>query len=442
MAKKKGKITKIDIEKNIFNIDNLSGDQTITKKFKSLNLKVGDSVEYEKKGPNLDIEKSKEEIKDNKSRDNKKIHPNLVKVTQKKGETNRFIYPFNFVQLGSEEKIESSRRPIKKGNNTGKIECKIINLTPISVGSEKSSEFIKYKDRYVIPASSLKGEIRNIIEVLTNSCIRNVKEKHLYVKIPEKFKACSDSNKLCFSCRMFGSVGNDQEMKIEKSYRGRVYFSDAIAKSSNIKTTQISLLLGRPRVEENEPALNRFYLDNSKKIRGRKFFWNQKEMFVKKHLISYFPLSDEKVDSTIAYIDINQEFNFEVHFENLDDEELGTLIYSLELEKDLLHRFGRAKAYGFGSCKIEIENILLDNQDKYTAFSNLSDKKDKNTFLKDIRSKYINSTEEQVKELKKILEKDNGIEFAFPKPFPERNVLNKFKGKKLPKILEYYKEKK
>ena len=226
-----------------------------------------------------------------------------------------------------------------------------------------------------------------------------------------------------------------EEMSVsQNSYRGRVFFSDAII-DKNVNTLTLSLLLGGPRVEEKEPAMRRFYTTSSGKIRGRKFFWHQKKLFAKNDLIDNFPKNTRKVMSTVSCIDINHEFKFEVHFEKLTAEELGVLIYSLELEKGLLHKFGRAKAYGFGSCEIKVKDILLDNTDKYQSFISSSTKDIR--FLDDIKKKYINSTKNHIKELKTILAQTNKVSLGYPKPFPDRNTLNKFKGKTLPNILEY-----
>ena len=430
MAMKDAKI--ISIDETSFKLDKENKSFTITKKFKSLDLKVGDSVKYEVKGPNINIEKNNNTSKKNNEDGKTKTNH----VSEIKGDTTQFVYPFNFVSLGDENEIEESRGPIKKGDYSGKIVCTLTNLTPLSIGSEKSNEFIKFKDKFVIPASSLKGEIRNIIEILTTSCIKNVKEKHLYKRIPEKFKACKNTEHLCFACRLFGSTGNDmEEVSVsQKSYRGRVFFSDAVI-NKNVNTLTLSLLLGGPRVDEGEPALTRFYINPDRKIRGRKFFWHQKELFLKKDLVNAFKIDSKPVMSTISCIDIKQEFSFEVHFENLTDEELGVLVYALELEKGLLHKFGRAKAYGFGSCEIKVKDILLDSEDKYRNF--ITSNNNQLSFLEDIKKKYINSTKNHIKELKTILAQVNKVSLGYPKPFPDRNALNKFKGKTLPKILEY-----
>lgn len=404
------------------------------------NLKKGDFVKCIENLGNImitekiDSNSQKEEVKKSNEKNNfsKKISSSTDNQENEK-DKKLLMYPFNFVSLGDENEIEESRDPIKKGDYSGKIVCTLTNLTPISIGSEKSNDFIKFKNKYIIPASSLKGEIRNIIEVLTNSCITNVKEKHLYKMVPKKFRTCDNTEHLCFTCRLFGSVGNVmEEIPVsQKSYRGRVFFSDATINKDS-KPLTLSLLLDRPRVDEKEKALKKFYTNSEGKIKGRKFFWHQEKLFEKNNLLKDFSLKTDNKFSTISCMDINQSFNFEVYFENLSDKELGTLVYALELEEGLLHKIGRAKAYGFGSCKIEIKEILLDNESKYQSFITFYDK-DLN-FLENIKKEYINSENTQIKELKMILSRENNVNISYPKPFPSKSDS---KGKVLKSILEY-----
>ena len=178
--------------------------------------------------------------------------------------------------------------------------------------------------------------------------------------------------------------------------------------------------------------MKKFYTDSEGKIRGRKFYWHQKELFQKKDLAKNFKIDSVPSKSTISCIDINQSFNFEIYFENLSDKELGTLVYALELEEGLLHKIGRAKAYGFGSCKIEIKEILLDNESKYQSFIT-SHNKDL-SFLEDVKKGYINSKNTQLKELKAILSKENKVNISYRKPFPSKSDS---KGKVLKSILKY-----
>ena len=180
----------------------------------------------------------------------------------------KLSYPYNFVSLGDEKEINKERQPIEKGENTGKLVCSLINKTPLSIEDTKN---------IIIPASSLKGEIRNVIEVLTTSCIRvDIKNKSLYEKVPENFRTCSNTEEFCFACRLFGSTGNEE--KNENSYKGRVYFSDAVLNveyKKKIEFIKMKLLLEKPRIDE-ENALEKYYISSDEndenKIRGRKFY--------------------------------------------------------------------------------------------------------------------------------------------------------------------------
>ncbi|ATV70839.1 RAMP superfamily CRISPR-associated protein [Fusobacterium pseudoperiodonticum] len=405
----------IEVNKKKIELKGVDKSIKVISRLEDQSLKKGDFVKCEEIFGNIII--------------SEKVDSNSLKEEDK----DLLMYPFNFVSLGDENEIEESRGPIKKGNYSGKIVCTLTNLTPISIGSEKSKEFIKFKNKYIIPASSLKGEIRNIIEVLTNSCITNVKEKHLYKMVPEKFRTCDKTEHLCFACRLFGSVGNVMEETpiSQKSYRGRVFFSDATI-NKDVEPLTLSLLLDKPRVDENEKALKKFYTNSEEKIKGRKFFWHQEKLFEKNNLLKDFSLKTDDKFSTISCMDINQSFNFEVYFENLSDTELGTLVYALELEEGLLHKIGRAKAYGFGSCKIEIKEILLDNESKYQSF--IASYNQELSFLENIKKRYIDLKNTQIKELKMILSRENNVNISYPKPFPSKSDS---KRKVLKSILEY-----
>ena len=95
-----------------------------------------------------------------------------------------FSYPYNFVSLGKKEDVKREKR--EKGEYSGKIKCSLKNLTPLFIGNKtdkKEEKTLTLKvegtEKYIIPASTLKGEIRNIIEVLTTSCIEKWLEAEL-----------------------------------------------------------------------------------------------------------------------------------------------------------------------------------------------------------------------------------------------------------------------
>jgi hypothetical protein len=106
-----------------------------------------------------------------------------------------FNYPYNFVKSDFSkiirekifEKKDDKIIKIINGNNSGKIKFKIENLTPLLVLNENNNEGqVNYsaKDEngnYIIPASSLKGMIRNVYETITNSCYSILEDRDEYM---------------------------------------------------------------------------------------------------------------------------------------------------------------------------------------------------------------------------------------------------------------------
>ena len=663
MAGKTAKIIEVNETEKYFKLEKVDKNFPITKKFKSFNLKVGDSIEYDIKGPNLEI--SKKVDVDFEKEQNKGQNKGF-KEPKKEEKLFIFDYPYNFVSLGEIEEIKREKRV--KGEHSGKIKCNLKNLTPIFIGNktdEKEEKTLTLKvegnEKYVIPASTLKGEIRNIIEVLTTSCIKNVEEERLdyrgsaggrtnvfgiikklptanddgiiieadkvkvnrkkvlsnykpgfypikvannllvkdYIKraklkpnykkgeddpnainstnefnkvqqggtlnatlwvssfipnkkyekllipnekhysftksdyedllylikqrkeaeekkppkdredlyidelkegdtiifevnekgrienfsfseiprlrykmspldlIPKQFHPCT-SEELCFACRIFGTIGDHSENKVgekkqEKitSMSSKIFISDALSINNKSKELEKKLIL--KSLGEPHPSLTRFYLENNGtydknfKIRGRKFYWHhQDKIEAGKNYSNYLKtISDpapSTTNSTIWFLESEQNFEFEVAFKDLTDEELGILIYSLELEQDLLHKFGKAKAFGLGSCEIKITDCLLESSEKYSSFIKEYKKLDKEKYLKIAKDKYkLDTTErKEIKELKAILKSTNNLDFkksSYPEEtgrLPGANTVNWFmnhKGCVLPTILDYQKKK-
>ena len=295
--------------------------------------------------------------------------------------------------------------------------------------------------------------------------------------VPEEFHPCT-TEKLCFACRMFGTTGDTSKNKINEkkeekiiAMASKVFISDALSINERNKNMEEKLNLNP--LGEPHPSLASFYLESgtydnqNSQIRGRKFYWHHSEKIkIGKGYANYLETlkykgPNPKVASTIHFLKPDQSFEFEVSFKDLTDEELGILIYSLELEKDLLHKFGKAKAFGFGSCKIEITDCLLESPEKYSSFVKSYEKLDKEKYLKIAKDKYKLNTDErkEIKELKTILKSTNNLDFK-ESPFPidckrdkygnlkgdEKNSLNWFINKKretnfkLPYILDYTKK--
>jgi CRISPR-associated protein len=279
--------------------------------------------------------------------------------------------------------------------------------------------------------------------------------------VPEEFRPGDSLENLSFSERLFGTIGDNTKKDKEKkeelvALSGRVFFGDA--KNYESKMIDNGNPVTLKAFGEPHPTLTTFYLDNLERdynenkeisIRGRKFYWHHKDKigvpFSKYRKTVEMPKDDKNGQNKFAYnsslelMDINNEFEFNVNFENLTDEELGVLIYAIELEDGLLHKVGKGKAFGFGSCKIEIEEFILENKNKYRDFFVESFEKEntKEYYINKAKEKrYFDEKRKNIKELKVILAKTNDLDFS-ESPFPEdtnkkgeKNTLNWFVNNK------------
>ena len=302
-----------------------------------------------------------------------------------------------------------------------------------------------YYDKNLERGDPLLFEVKNgkMAEHLAFSEIPRLRYKFSPLDlVPEEFCPGDSLKRLSFSERLFGTTGDntkkDEEKKDELvALSGRVFFEDA----KNYKPEMIDN--GNPvtlkAFGEPHPTLTTFYLDNIEKnynenkgvsIRGRKFYWHHKEKIGKpfsEYKKSVEMPKDKNGQNKFAYnsslelMDINNEFEFNVNFENLTDEELGVLIYAIELEDGLLHKIGKGKAFGLGSCKIEIKEFLLENKDKYKDFliEPFEKESKKEDYINKAKEKrYFDENRKNIKELKAILSKTNDLDFS-ESPFPE-----------------------
>lgn len=98
--------------------------------------------------------------------------------------------------------------------------------------------------------------------------------------------------------------------------------------------------------------------DKGDLVPGRKFYVHHQGW---KRVVENSPNENKtKNNRSVQAIAPEQEFTFEVRFENLRDWELGLLIYSLNLEPGMAHKLGMAKPLGFGSVDISVEKVISE----------------------------------------------------------------------------------
>lgn len=357
----KGKIEKYTVGKAIFN----------QKKFQ-----VGDNIEYNLKGKNFEfVGISNEELKDTRNNfsNNTKFGGSKynskepVKVKQ---------YPYNFVSLKDKNDV-IDRGERKLGSNTGKLVCKLVNKTPLFIMGESEQDnkghtkerFYREKGIPMIPASSLKGAIRNVIDVLTNSVIRNVEDEKLEqrigagkfesvfgiieslpengkkgiiveaekikVKTKEKIEIGHKKFEFKDNGKEFSNKYNEKDGLIEK-----VKLKDSIY---NLKETEIKIRPGVTTVEKlitNSKEYKNYLTDNENGVQG--VLWFSSPIFGKIHeklLIPKkngrkFEFSKEEYED-FKYI-IKQRAE---RIKNGKDINSSTFYYDKNLEKGILYYF-------------------------------------------------------------------------------------------------------
>lgn len=200
--------------------------------------------------------------------------------------------------------------------------------------------------------------------------------------------ACSTSDWLCPSCRLFGSVDTREDgvprpsYADQQSYRGHVRFSDAVPIGP---VTPLAITL--PPQSSPRPGAGQFYLaspsdlignasrpplrewgakpdkppNQPRRLRGRKFYWHtpgnhQERGIARKHHIDEHP---DQVQPVMAF-PAGTRFTATITLIDVDEVQLGSVIATLQPgavfgRDDLMGHLGGGRPLGYGSCTISIE---------------------------------------------------------------------------------------
>lgn len=212
---------------------------------------------------------------------------------------------------------------------------------------------------------------------------------------------CRDlaNDKLCQSCRIFGSVDptgrEDDEQSRQLSYRGHVRFEDAVAADEVSPLSWDLAPLASPK-----PSAGQFYLDNAglagggraaahgkdpladwgsdadtgaepRTIRGRKLYWRTEppvasgeRVRTRGHRRGHH--TDEMGARTVQLVPPGTEFTTTVTFENLTTIEVGSLVAAITPTSiwpgtDVVISVGGGKPFGFGSMSSTVEAFEIQS---------------------------------------------------------------------------------
>jgi CRISPR/Cas system CSM-associated protein Csm3 (group 7 of RAMP superfamily) len=199
-------------------------------------------------------------------------------------------------------------------------------------------------------------------------------------------KSHCNEDDLCMSCRLFGYIKNNSARVGRVSVTHAIIINDdnLILKEKILKPlgfphpTSVNLYLqditnpkivrdyNGAKIEERgdsfAPSRNDIN-EGSVRLRGRKFYWHHKKE--NKEILQQANFEEKtKLNSTGEILISKNAFKFKIYFYNLTDFELGLLLYALKLEGNMRHKLGMAKNLGFGTVKIEIKSLYIENMEK------------------------------------------------------------------------------
>ncbi len=294
--------------------------------------------------------------------------------------------PYDFARIDWQRPPER-RRPAwhhrlvdQRGQSlyTGHLALDIYAETPLFIADPRSSavdlrkpaQAIKNSQgEYILPGSSLKGMIRNVVETLGNGCLTlfdGLYERgriNYRLESPEAkaFAHCHENTRLCIACRMFGMLKEGSR----GVFLGKINIGDACVYAEHVHLYKPLYTLA---LMEPKPHHASFYQDESRQhIAGRKYYFH--------HSPDQEPLTESKLvymagkpaNRYIQPLDCETKFHGRIDFTNLEADEFAALLLAVTLEKEMRHKIGYGKPMGLGSiCLVPTELTLVDSAARYT----------------------------------------------------------------------------
>ncbi|MGQ9825200.1 MAG: TIGR03986 family type III CRISPR-associated RAMP protein [Desulfotomaculales bacterium] len=198
--------------------------------------------------------------------------------------------------------------------------------------------------------------------------------------IPEPLKFCPNPD---LAEAIFGFVPDEQR---KKGRSGRVYFTDAkfVAAREGIFYSDEPLI---PKILASpKPTCFQHYLVQDKNkghdpdlkatlahygtpspsetvIRGHKLYWHKNNV-KPPEIINDKDVGESQL-TLIRPVKAGVTFNFRVYFENLNDFELGALLWVLNLPENCCHKLGMGKPLGMGAVRIKPLLFISNREERY-----------------------------------------------------------------------------
>ncbi len=200
--------------------------------------------------------------------------------------------------------------------------------------------------------------------------------------VPAEFRACTDPNDLCWSCRMFGMVAGERQADDRSaSFAGHVRFGWAELNTVAPKLVHLQL----PALSSPKPANGWYLLPREED--GKNQRWDAKDDLLEiagsKLYLHKKSVTQRQGEHPDQCADVNAlpsgvKFTALLRFENLSDAELGSLVAALDPRqlardddrfKGAALKVGMGKPVGLGSIRCSLEVDEVDRKKRYQGLS-------------------------------------------------------------------------
>lgn len=138
------------------------------------------------------------------------------------------------------------------------------------------------------------------------------------------------------------------------SYRSRVSFGDFEMQSEPEKRVTYKTVLGEPKPSYFPSyTVNGQHYSEDFRLRGFKQYW------LKKANAPEPPNDNENVPAIMRPMPEKSVFSGTIRFKNLEEDELGLLLWSLVLNDGCYQSIGMGKPYGFGRMSVKLDKLRL-----------------------------------------------------------------------------------
>lgn len=241
----------------------------------------------------------------------------------------------------------------------------------------KANIFEKLNTNPFVPCFYL-SEIINGNEKIVNightGLFRIPYEKYFQNHIP---KEVSDSNKILdFADSIFGNTDNSSKVYFEDACSNiNDYLLEApkqlkILSSPKLSTFQ-HYLEQLPKGKDTPAKQLKHWNDDKINIRGYKLYWHRNTHISETPKYQWIeeagkPIGDSHPKPAIRPLRPDVEFSSRIRFDNLTKEELGALLFSLDLPEGCCHKLGMGKPLGLGSIEIKPTLTIIKRKDRYS----------------------------------------------------------------------------